>query len=274
MTPIALTIAGSDSGGGAGIQADIKAFSARGAYGASVITAITAQNTRAVTAVEEISPPVVAAQIEAVLDDLAVGAIKIGMLSSPDIIHVVAAGVRGRGIPVVLDPVMVAKSGDSLLQDEAVSALIEELLPLAALITPNLPEAARLLGESTVAETDAEMEGQGRLLLELGPKRVLMKGGHAQGEVCTDLLLGDGAEPLALTAPRIDTKNTHGTGCTLSSSIAAEIAKGETVERAARNAHAYLQAAIRAADDLKVGSGHGPVHHFHEFWPASGRADG
>lgn len=273
MTPIALTIAGSDSGGGAGVQADLKAFSARGVYGASVITAITAQNTRAVTAVEEISPKVVAAQIEAVLDDLAVGAIKIGMLSSPEIIRVVAEGVRGRDIPVVLDPVMVAKSGDALLKEEAVDALAGELLPLADLLTPNLPEAARLLGTAD-AESADEMERQGRDLLKLGPRQVLMKGGHGKAETCTDLLLDGDGEPLFLTAERIQTRNTHGTGCTLSSAIAAEIAKGEAVATAVMNAHLYLQTAIRAADGLTVGSGHGPVHHFHEFWPASGDADG
>ncbi len=273
MTPIALTIAGSDSGGGAGIQADLKAFSARGVYGASVITAITAQNTRAVTAVEEISPTVVAAQIDAVLDDLAVGAIKIGMLSSPEIIHVVAEGVRGRDIPVVLDPVMVAKSGDALLRDEAVDALTSELLPLAVLLTPNLPEAARLLGRSD-AETTDDMERQGRDLLKLGPRSVLMKGGHGKGESCTDLMVNGDEELLFLTAERIPTKNTHGTGCTFSSAITAELAKGEALSSAVMNAHLYLQAAIKAADDLTIGSGHGPVHHFHEFWSAKGGANG
>jgi len=273
MTPIALTIAGSDSGGGAGIQADLKAFSARGVYGASVITAITAQNTRAVTAVEEVSPATVAAQIAAVLDDLAVGSIKIGMLSSPEIIRTVADGIYGRDIPIVLDPVMVAKSGDALLREEAVAALIEELAPLATLITPNLPEAARLLDDTPASDPDG-MARQGAALLTLGPKAALMKGGHAEGETCVDLLIRGGAEPMALTAPRIATKNTHGTGCTLSSSIAAEIAKGEALEDAVRNAHAYLHEAIKAADGLTVGSGHGPVHHFHEFWPAGGSPNG
>lgn len=269
MTPIALTIAGSDSGGGAGIQADLKAFSARGVYGASVITAITAQNTLAVTAVEDVSPATVAAQISAVLDDLDVQAIKIGMLSSPEIIRTVADGIYGRDIPIVLDPVMVAKSGDSLLRDEAVSALVEELLPLATLLTPNLPEAARLL-DGAAAATPDQMEYQGSALLKLGPEAVLMKGGHGADETCTDLLVRAGRAPLSLTAPRVATKNTHGTGCTLSSAIAAELAKGATMENAVSAAHTYLQAAIRAANELIVGTGHGPVHHFHEFWGANG----
>jgi hydroxymethylpyrimidine/phosphomethylpyrimidine kinase len=265
LTAIALTIAGSDSGGGAGIQADLKAFSALGVYGASVITAVTAQNTRAVTAVEEISAHVVSAQIHAVLDDLDVDAIKIGMLSSPDIIHAVATALKDTDIPIVLDPVMVAKSGDALLRDEAVSALIEELLPLASLLTPNMPEAARLLGK-TQAENPMEMAFQGSDLLAMGPKAILMKGGHGDEDICTDLLIGASAEPLSFVAQRIDTKNTHGTGCTLSSSIAACLAQGLELEDAVGRAHRYLQGAIRSSDQLSVGSGHGPVHHFHNLW--------
>lgn len=265
MTAIALTIAGSDSGGGAGIQADLKAFSALGVYGASVITAVTAQNTKAVTAVEEISPQVVSAQIHAVLDDLAVDAIKIGMLSSPDIIYAVSAALSGTDIPVVLDPVMIAKSGDALLRDEAVSALTEELLPLATLLTPNLPEATRLL-DATQAENPMQMALQGSELLNMGPKAVLMKGGHADEEICTDLLIGTSPEPVSFDAQRIDTKNTHGTGCTLSSSIAACLALGLEMEDAVGRAHRYLQNAIRQSDELIIGSGHGPVHHFHALW--------
>lgn len=265
MTAIAMTIAGSDSGGGAGIQADLKAFSALGVYGASVITAITAQNTKAVTAVEEVSPAMVTAQIHAILDDLDVDAIKIGMLSSPDIIHAVAASLHGTNIPIVLDPVMVAKSGDVLLRDEAVSALIEELLPHATLLTPNLPEAARLL-ETVQAENPMEMAFQGSDLMRFGPEAVLMKGGHADEDICTDLLIGVSAEPISFDAQRIDTKNTHGTGCTLSSAIAAGLALGLELEDAVGRAHRYLQGAIRAADQLSIGSGHGPVHHFHNVW--------
>ncbi|MEM1298899.1 MAG: bifunctional hydroxymethylpyrimidine kinase/phosphomethylpyrimidine kinase [Pseudomonadota bacterium] len=263
MTAVALTIAGSDSGGGAGIQADLKAFSALGVFGASVITAVTAQNTRAVTAVHGIPLDVIAAQIEAVLDDLAVDAIKIGMLATPEIIGVVADGLAGRDVPIVLDPVMVAKSGDRLLADNAVEALRTRLLPMATLVTPNLPEAAVLTGQPEADRPDA-MLTQGRALLDLGAGAALMKGGHAKGETCTDLLLVAGTEPVALNAPRIETKNTHGTGCTLSSSIAAGLAKGLVLGDAVAEAHAYLHKAIRAADSLQIGSGHGPVHHFHE----------
>lgn len=264
MTAIALTIAGSDSGGGAGIQADLKAFSALGVYGASVITAITAQNTRAVTAVQEINTDIIAAQIDAVLSDLQVGAIKIGMLSSPEIISTVAANLKDYKGPIVLDPVMVAKSGDALLRHEAVSTLISELLPMATVLTPNLPEAAKLMNANEATSTD-QMLTQGIALLKLGPKAVMMKGGHASGDVCTDLLITKGGIA-ELTAARVATNNTHGTGCTLSSSIAAGLAKGMDLDGAARDAHAYLQGAIAKADDLIIGSGHGPVHHFHQVW--------
>jgi hydroxymethylpyrimidine/phosphomethylpyrimidine kinase len=260
-----LTVAGSDSGGGAGIQADLKAFSALGVYGASVITAVTAQNTRAVTAVHAIPIDVIAAQLEAVFADLAVAAVKIGMLGGPEVIQTVAEGLEDRGVPLVLDPVMVAKSGDALLPDDAVVVLRNKLLPLADLLTPNLPEAARLL-ETSAATSEAEMAAQGQALLALGARAVLMKGGHGGGARCVDLLVtGDGG-PLRLEAPRRDTRNTHGTGCTLSSAIAAGLAKGQGLPAAVRGAHAYLQGAIAAADDLAVGSGHGPVHHFHALW--------
>lgn len=262
---IALTIAGSDSSGGAGIQADLKTFSALGVYGASAITAITAQNTRAVTHIHDIPLDVVAGQIAAVLDDLDVGAVKIGMLSSPDIVACVAAALADYSGPVVVDPVIVAKSGAKLLREEAIAALKEQLLPRATLITPNLPEAASLLGEAPVREV-AEAERQGRALLALGSGAVLMKGGHGEGAQCTDLLLVSGEAPLAFTAERIETRNTHGTGCTLSSAIAAELAKGLPLARAVAEAHDWLHAAIAAADTLHVGSGHGPVHHFHALW--------
>jgi hydroxymethylpyrimidine/phosphomethylpyrimidine kinase len=261
MTAIALTIAGSDSGGGAGIQADLKTFSALGVYGASVVTAVTAQNTRSVTAVEEVSPRMVGAQIDAVLGDLRVGAIKTGMLFSAAIVRKVARRLDGR-IPVVLDPVMIAKSGDALLRDEAVDALVAELLPKAALLTPNLPEAARLL-ETTPARDADEMAAQGRALIARGAGAVLMKGGHGAGPVCTDVLVVPGTAPVRLEARRIETRNTHGTGCTLSAAIAAGLARGLSLETAVREAHGYLQGAIRAAESLRVGAGHGPVHHFH-----------
>lgn len=264
VTSIALTIAGSDSGGGAGIQADLKAFSALGVYGASVITAITAQNTVGVTAVHEVPADVVGAQIAAVLDDLSVGAIKLGMLFSPAIIGQVADHLEGFDGPVVLDPVMIAKSGDALLQDDAVDALIARVLPQATILTPNLPEAARLL-EATPAETVTEMAEQGRALLAMGPGAVLMKGGHGTGEVLTDVLISPHYQ-VELTAPRLDTRNTHGTGCTLSSAIAAGLATGLDTEHAVRMGHAYLQKAIHAADSLQIGSGHGPVHHFTGLW--------
>jgi hydroxymethylpyrimidine/phosphomethylpyrimidine kinase len=260
----ALTIAGSDSGGGAGIQADLKTFSALGVYGTSAITAITAQNTCGVLAVETLAPALVAAQIAAVLADIRIDAVKIGMLATPAVIAAVAEALQSGTGPVVLDPVMVAKSGDALLQEDAIAALTRFLLPRADLLTPNRPEAARLL-DQPLAETTAEAEAQGFALLDLGARAVLMKGGHAAGPICTDLLITrDGV--LALTAPRIATGNTHGTGCSLSSAIAAELAKGQSLPLALHRAHGWLQGAIAAADRLGIGQGHGPVHHFHEVW--------
>lgn len=264
MIPIALTIAGSDSGGGAGIQADLKAFSALGTYGATVITALTAQNTRAVSMVEPASPEMIAAQIAAVFDDLDVRAVKLGMLGGPEAITTVADGLAGRAVPVVLDPVMVAKSGDRLLPQSALDALRGHLLPLATLLTPNLPEAADLLDED-IAQDEPAMIRQAQALRAMGAQAVLMKGGHASGAECVDLLIGD-AGILRLTAPRIDTRNTHGTGCTLSAAIAAGLAQGIALPEAVTRAHTYLQGAIAAADRLAVGSGHGPVHHFHKVW--------
>ncbi|MEO0912799.1 MAG: bifunctional hydroxymethylpyrimidine kinase/phosphomethylpyrimidine kinase, partial [Pseudomonadota bacterium] len=226
--PIALTIAGSDSGGGAGLQADLKAFSALGVYGASVVTAVTAQNTTAVTAVHEVPAAIVSAQIAAVLEDLDVRAIKIGMLFSPDIIEAVARALEGFAGAIVLDPVMIAKSGDALLQEAAVSTLRETLIPQADLLTPNLPEADHLLNGAG-AEDD---ETQGRALLSLGPKAVLLKGGHGHGEICRDLLIEAGKPPLVLSASRVATRNTHGTGCTYSAAIAAQLAKGLPLKEA------------------------------------------
>jgi len=262
---IALTIAGSDSGGGAGIQADLKAFSALGVYGASVITAVTAQNTCGVTAVHGIPVDVIRAQIDAVLSDLNVAAIKIGMLATPEIIQVVADAIKGFEGAVVLDPVMVAKSGDRLLATEAITTLKEILLPLATVVTPNLPEAAELLG-SEEASDSAIAKHQGDAICAMGANAVLMKGGHASGDQCDDWLIQENAESVCFSSPRIDTKNTHGTGCTLSSSIAANLAKGQQLTEAVGNAHRYLHQAILQADQLKVGSGHGPVHHFHAIW--------
>ena len=261
-----LTIAGSDSGGGAGIQADLKTFSALGAYGASVITALTAQNTRAVSAIHDVPPEFVTAQMDAVFDDIAFAAVKIGMLSRPAIIDAVAEGLRRHGARnVVLDPVMVAKSGDRLLRADAVAALRQRLLPLATVITPNLPEAAVLL-DLEEAEDEAGMIDAAARLRALGPQAVLLKGGHlAKGASSVDVL-DDGAEPLTLAAPRVATANTHGTGCTLSSAIAALLARGLPLRAAVREAKAYVTAAIRAADRLNVGHGHGPVHHFHALW--------
>ena len=264
-TPIALTIAGSDSGGGAGIQADLKTFSALGVYGASVITAITAQNTRRVSAVHDIPADIVAAQIDAVFDDIDVIAVKVGMLSSTPLIETVAHALSNQAIPFVLDPVMVAKSGNVLLETGAISTLRNVLLPHAYLLTPNLPEAAQLL-QTQPAANEEQVLAQGRKLLDLGPHAVLMKGGHADGEHCVDMLLTQDGESIRLSAPRVPTKNTHGTGCTLSASVAAGLAKNKDLEQAVRDGHDYLHNAIVAADRLHIGSGHGPVHHFHRDW--------
>ncbi len=265
MIANALTIAGSDSGGGAGIQADLKTFSALGVYGASVITALTAQNTRQVRAIHDAPPAFIAQQIDAVFDDIRIDAVKIGMLSRPEVIEVVAAGLERHGVTrLVLDPVMVAKSGDHLLAAEAVSALRERLLPMATLVTPNLPEAAVLLGEKSIVD-EAAMDSAGERLLALGPEWVLLKGGHLDGPESTDLLMGE-RTIRRFTAPRIATKNTHGTGCTLSSAIAAGLAQGLDVTEATARAKEYVTAALKAADQLAVGAGHGPVHHFHENW--------
>jgi len=265
MVAIALTIAGSDSGGGAGIQADLKTFSALGVYGASVITALTAQNTLGVRAIHAAPPDFVAAQLDAVAEDLRIDAVKIGMLGSPAVIEAVAAGLeRYRPPAVVLDPVMVAKSGDRLLAEEAIGALRQRLLPLATVVTPNLPEAAVLLGEASAA-SEAEMLAQGPRLRALGAPAVLLKGGHLEGPQSTDFLFS-GSGALRFESPRVATRNTHGTGCTLSSAIAALLARGRALADAVRDAKAYLDGALAAADTLGVGAGRGPVHHFHALW--------
>jgi len=264
-TPVALTIAGSDSSGGAGIQADLKTFAALGVYGASVITALTAQNTTGVSGIHQVPAEFVTAQIDAVFSDLEIGAVKIGMVAQRESIDAIVAGLK-RWSPkhVVLDPVMVATSGDRLLAAEAVDALRTKLIPLASVITPNLPEAAALLDEGMAAD-EAAVEKQGRRLLALGCKAVLIKGGHGDGAESIDYLV-DSSGVTALAAPRIATKNTHGTGCSLSSAIAAGLAKGEGMETAVRNAKAWVSAAIAAADRFSVGHGHGPTHHFHGFY--------
>ncbi|ATU93012.1 bifunctional hydroxymethylpyrimidine kinase/phosphomethylpyrimidine kinase [Phyllobacterium zundukense] len=266
-TAIAMTIAGSDSGGGAGIQADLKTFSALGVYGTSVLTAITAQNTRGVTAIENLSPGIIRAQIDAVLSDIDVQAIKIGMVSTVETIETIAGALEHWGRRAVLDPVMVATSGDRLLQPEAIEALRQRLLPHALVLTPNLPEAALLTGEAIAAD-EAQMARQAERLLALGPAAVLIKGGHAKGELSTDLLF-DGETVHRLSSPRIATNHDHGTGCTLAAAIAAGLAKGADLRGAVGQAKAYLTAAMAAADDLRVGQGRGPVHHFYRWWPAS-----
>ena len=265
MTPIALTIAGSDSSGGAGIQADLKTFSALGVYGASVVTALTAQSTKAVCAIHPVPAEFVEAQIDAVLSDLAVGAVKIGMVWRRDVIETIASALqRWRQTKVVLDPVMVATSGDALLAPQAGEALRTALMPCALIITPNLAEAASLL-EAPLARTEEEMREQGERLLALGPRAVLVKGGHAGGTQSVDLLV-ERTACTRLVADRLTARNGHGTGCTLSSAIAAGLAKGDDLAGAVRSAKAFVTAALAAADRLEIGSGRGPLHHFHASW--------
>lgn len=262
--PIAVTIAGSDSSGGAGIEADLKTFSALGVYGAAVITALTAQNTQGVFAIHDVPADFIAAQINAVFTDLEVGAVKIGMLGTAAAVDVVAAALdRYRPRNVVLDPVMVASSGDQLLAANALGRL-RELLARTRVVTPNLLEAATLLGALPAHDED-EMRAQARKLLELGPGAVLIKGGHGGGPESVDLLV-EGDACLRLAAPRVATRNTHGTGCTFASAIAAGLAKGLSLEDAAKEAKSYVSAAIAAADRLGIGTGRGPVHHFHRWW--------
>jgi len=258
MVAKALTIAGSDSGGGAGIQADIKTFSAMNVYGASVVTAVTAQNTKAVTAIYPIPEEVVAAQIRTVLDDMQIDAVKIGMLGTPSLIATVADALEGYKGPIVLDPVMVAKSGDSLLADSAIHSLKSSLFARATLLTPNLPETVKLVGKGST-------EKQAKALLALGVGAVLIKGGHADGRTCTDHLFSQtGTQDFS--AQRVDTRNTHGTGCSYSSAIAAGLAQGMALGDSVSRAHAWLHQAILHADELNVGQGQGPVHHFHGLW--------
>ena len=277
-TPVALTIAGSDSGGGAGIQADLKSFSANGVYGASVVTALTAQNTKGVDGVHPVPAAFVGAQMDSVFSDLAVDAVKIGMLANAAIIEAVATGLkRHQARHVVLDPVMVATSGDRLIDVDAVSALLRHLMPLCDLITPNLAEAAALLG-SPIASDEAAMADQARALLGLGAHAALIKGGHGSSEESVDLL-ATGDTIVRLAVRRIKTRNTHGTGCTLSAAIAAFLAREVPLGEAVDRAKSYVTEAIRAADRLVITregraggldashqSGHGPTHHFHRWW--------
>lgn len=265
MTAIAVTIAGSDSGGGAGIQADLKTFSALGVYGASVLAALTAQNTLGVTGIHDVPADFIRAQMDAVFTDLSVNAVKIGMLSRPEAIAAVSDGLSAHGAKnVILDPVMVAASGDPLITDTAVDILKSRLFPYVDVITPNLHEAARLLGKEPAANR-GEMETQALQLLEFGPTAVLLKGGHGDDPEAADILVMPAGVEWYI-APRLATNNTHGTGCTLSSAIASGLAAGLPLAEAVGMAKAYVTAAIQASDTLSIGRGHGPVHHFHAIW--------
>lgn len=267
--PVALTIAGSDSSGGAGIQADLKSFAALGAYGMSVIVALTAQSTRGVSGIWPVPVEFVNQQFDAVVADIRIDAVKVGMLASAELADAVAVQLDRLGavnpeLPIVIDPVMVATSGSQLLADDAVAAL-RRILPRASLITPNLPEAATLLGVSVADNLDAMLE-QACRLRELGAKRVLLKGGHGGGEQSLDVLVEFDCEPVVLAAPRIVTVNTHGTGCSLSSAIAALRPQRDSWVEAVSEAKGWLTGAIARADELKLGSGPGPVHHFYRNW--------
>ncbi|GAA3725548.1 bifunctional hydroxymethylpyrimidine kinase/phosphomethylpyrimidine kinase [Salinactinospora qingdaonensis] len=265
-----LSIAGTDPSGGAGIQADLKAFSALGGYGMTVITALVAQTTTGVTEVHEVAPEFVTSQLDTLLADVRVDAVKIGMLGTTGVIAAVAKAIDDYALPnVVLDPVMVAKSGDRLLATEAIEAVREELLPRADLITPNIPEAAELLNVPPAAD-EASMARQGEELLRLGPGRVLLKGGHLDGSSSVDLLLEPEGAARRLAAERVATNNTHGTGCTLSSAVAALRPQRPGWYEAVHEAKEYLTAALRHADELDVGHGKGPVHHFHAWWGGRG----
>jgi hydroxymethylpyrimidine/phosphomethylpyrimidine kinase len=259
--PSAMTIAGSDSGGGAGIQADLKTFAALGVYGTSALTAITAQNTVGVTAVHEIPAEVIAAQIEAVIGDIGADAVKTGMLSSSAIVEVVAQELKRHGVErLVVDPVMIAKSGDPLLKQEAVEALRACLIPLATVVTPNIPEAEVLTGLTITSQEDMRRAAQ--QILGMGARGVVVKGGHLEGPA-TDLFY-DGSDFQEFTAPRINTVNTHGTGCTFASAIAAGLARGLPVVDAVGQAKEYVTEAIRRS--FPIGQGHGPLNHFYQLW--------
>ncbi|MBY5934730.1 bifunctional hydroxymethylpyrimidine kinase/phosphomethylpyrimidine kinase [Tateyamaria omphalii] len=265
MIPNVLSIAGSDPSGGAGIQADLKAIAANGAYGMAALTALTAQNTQGVTEVELVSPDFVKAQITAVFDDVRVDAVKIGMIATAEIANAIAEVLEARGdVPVVLDPVMIAKGGAPLLQPDAMDTLRRRLVPRATIITPNLPEAAHLLDE-TAAATREEMAAQAHALTALGPQAALVKGGHLDSVDSPDALCVAG-DVHWFDAPRTPGKNTHGTGCTLSSALAAQLAHGLALPDAVDAAKSYVAGAIAAAEALSVGHGHGPVHHYFDLW--------
>lgn len=262
----ALTIAGSDSGGGAGIQADLKTFSALGCFGMSVITALTAQNTHSVTGIFPVTPEFIGLQLDAVLSDIGANAVKIGMLHSPEVIETVTRKLVQWECPnIVLDPVMVSKSGDKLLREDAVNALKTILIPKAFIITPNLPEASVLLGREVV--TPEDMVRAARDLAGLGCANVLLKGGHLSGQDSADLLFQREADTLTqLPGIRIHTPNSHGTGCSLSSAVCAHLSRGLDLEAAVRRAKAWLTGALKAGAEYKTGKGHGPVHHFYKMW--------
>jgi hydroxymethylpyrimidine/phosphomethylpyrimidine kinase len=269
--PIALTIAGSDSSGGAGIQADLKTFTVLGVYGASVITALTAQSTQGVAGIFPVPPEFVAEQIAAVASDLGVSAAKTGMLNDSGTVLAVAEAVRRHALyPLVVDPVMVATSGDSLMTEGMVAALREDLVPLADLLTPNLPEAARLL-DSAPATDEAEMAAQAKGLLDLGCKAVVLKGGHGSGTEAVDIFMERGGEPLRLALPRIATRNTHGTGCTFSAAVAAWLARGESLQSAVAAAKRFVHEALQAGAGLSIGNGAGPVDVLHAVRPPPDR---
>ena len=255
-----LSIAGSDSGGGAGIQADLKTFSALGCYGMTAITAITAQNTQGVRGIHGIPPEMLKAQIEAVVEDIGVDAVKIGMLHSPEVVNVVAEAIRAHGLPhVVLDPVMVSTSGHMLIATETVGAMVQELFPLAEVITPNLDEAGWLLGRPVegIEALDAAADG----LLAMGAQAVLRQGGHLPGDWGVDVLASAGGQRERLQSARIATHNGHGTGCTLSSAIASHLALGLPLAQAVQAARSYILGAIAAGADVHTGRGHGPLNH-------------
>jgi hydroxymethylpyrimidine/phosphomethylpyrimidine kinase len=266
----ALTIAGSDSSGGAGIQADLKTFQAHGVFGMTAITAVTVQNTRKVYDIQEISPDIVKGQIICLFDDIAIHAVKIGMVSDIALIEAIAEALRQvERPPVVLDPVMISKSGYALLKEEAQQALVARLFPLAEVVTPNIFEAERLVGHP-IGSVD-EMQTAAREILALGARKVVVKGGHLGGAQATDVLY-DGQTFRELTSPRYDTPNTHGTGCTFSSAIAANLALGHPFFDAVANAKTYISGAIRNA--LPIGRGHGPTHHFFDLYARAGLTDG
>ncbi len=261
-----LTIAGSDSGGGAGIQADLKTFSALGCYGMSVITALTAQNTVTVSGIQAVPSEFIALQMDAVMSDIGADAVKVGMLHSPEVITTVSQGLQQYGCrTIVLDPVMVTRNGDKLLQDDAVQALKDHLFPLAAVITPNLAEASILLGRDVTERS--QMVDACRDIATLGCDRVFLKGGGLGGSSSIDLLYDRSSEELIeLESPRVETRNSHGTGCTISSAIAACLGKGKDLPTAVREAKVYIDGALQGGAGVKIGRGHGPVHHFHNWW--------